>query len=95
MSESCCICAGVSACAEATSALTSPRSRASSARKLFSMSAAANRRRFLAISLRKLAVSPEMPALARSAVSALAWSSAEITGLRTRRRRSWLSSNMR
>ena len=36
-----------------------------------------------------------MPALSRIAASALAWSSAEITGLRTRRRRSSLSSSMR
>ena len=62
VSDSICICSGVRACAVATSAVTSPRSRAVSARKLLNMSATAYSRRLRAISLTKLAVRPERPA---------------------------------
>ena len=90
VSYSTCICAGVRAWAVATSAVTSPRSRASRARKVLRMSATANRRRLRAISLKKLPVRPEMPALLEQGRQRRGWSSAEITGLRTSRRKSSL-----
>src|SRR5262249_47259397 len=64
VSDSTCICAPLSAWAVATSAVTSPRSRASRARKVLRMSPTAYRRRLRVISLKKLPVRPEMPALA-------------------------------
>jgi len=64
VSDSNCICSGVSACAEATSALTSPRSRATSARKASSCQPP----RTTAgpgDQLDEVGVSPEMPAFPR------------------------------
>ena len=51
------------------------------------MSGAANSRRFLAISFRKLAVSPSICIFSRMAAMARTCSSAEKTGLFTRRRK--------
>src|SRR5262245_31494042 len=77
--------------ATVTCAVTSPLCRATRARKARIMSRTANSRRLVVMTLRKLAASPLMSALARTADRALSWSSASNAGLRTRRLRSALS----
>jgi hypothetical protein len=81
-------CAAVSACAEVTSAATSPRCSAAMARNALIIDGTANRRRFCATTFRKLPVRADMPAFFTIAEMALNWSSEEKTGLSTRRFRS-------
>src|SRR6185312_2702980 len=80
--------------AAVTSAVTSPFQRATSLRKSRIMSRTANSRRFDVTNNRKFEASPPMPALASTAPSALACSSAPNTGLRTRRLRSGFAAIM-
>ncbi|MDT4876948.1 hypothetical protein FQZ97_1124300 [compost metagenome] len=77
--------------AEVTSAVTSPRALAASSRKATMIASSANRRPFLAISLRKFATNGLVFALASSASSALALSSLVMTGERRKRAKSALS----
>src|SRR5690606_987377 len=88
-----CSCAGVSGCAEVTSAATSPRASAAMARNALIMEGTAKRRRFCATTRRKLPTRPVIPALSAMAATALNCSSAEKTGLLIMRERSSLSAS--
>src|SRR5438876_321579 len=84
----------LSASATVTSAVASPLKFATSARKARITSVTANSRRLAVRTLRNLADVPDMPALSSTAASAFICTSAENTGLRTRRLRSALSASM-
>src|SRR5262249_43478985 len=81
-------CASLGFSASVTSAVTSPFCLAASARQACGTSSAANSRRLVPSSLRTLAASPSMPARSSTPESARVCSSAENTGLLSKRARS-------
>src|SRR6266700_1494521 len=81
-------CVSLSVSATVTSAVASPLNLATRARKARITSATANSRRFAVRTFRKLAATPAISALSRTAASAFDCESAENTGLRTSRLRS-------
>src|SRR5918994_1323251 len=85
--------ASESGSATVTSAVTSPRWRATSARNALNISRIAKERRFDATIRIKLRASPPMPFRSSTLASAFLRSSAPNTGLRTRRRRSGFSAS--
>src|SRR6202000_1643297 len=84
----------LSCSATVTSAVASPLNLATSTRKARITSPTANNRRLVVSTFRKFAAMPVRPACATAALSALNWTSAENTGLRTKRFNSALPASM-